>query len=135
MIKNCILIFLICGMIYLICVLFCVDHFKTINNLSIKYNDKKVIVPNKLKMPDTNEMNIINKKNSKLKNHPLTFDKQIFSMNVYPNIGEKQYCKVNDDCSQLGTYCYKNNDPLDRNSGVGICTLINPDRTILDIPY
>lgn len=116
--------------IILFCLIFSVDHFKPINSLNIKYNSKNIILPDQL---TTNKNNTIkNQIISELKSQPLTWEKQLYTMPVYPYIGNKTYCNNNTDCNAV-SICYK--DFFDRNNGVGVCTLKIPDKTVFDISF
>lgn len=134
--SNCLNILLICILALLIIFvisLLTVDHFKPINSLNIKYNQKNVVIPNQLKTPTKPELTINNKINSELSSHPLTFQNQIYSMDKYPFVGSKQLCTNNDtnDCSTITSQCV----PFSRDSGVGVCTSILSPKTIFDITY
>jgi hypothetical protein len=122
----CILILVI--LILLICSIFGTDHFSSINSLNIKYNANNVIIPNQLKKP--NNLSLKEKINAELNNQPLSFQKQIYSMPVYPYVGHKQYCLNDNMCDMLSSKCN-----FDRNYGIGVCTLKYPDKTAFDISY
>ena len=131
--MNCITSLLIILIIIIICLTFSVDHFKPINSLKIKYNSKNSYVPDKLSKPTKIELSLTDKINSELSSAPLAWQKQIYSSDVYPHIGEKQLCINDSDCSMLTSEC--NHNLFDRNNGVGVCTLKIPDKTVFDIKY
>jgi len=76
------------------------------------------------------ELSLKEKINAELSSHPLTFQNQMYSMDVYSGIGEKQLCKHDSHCSQLTSTCN-----FKRDDGVGVCTLRIPDKTVFDIKY
>jgi hypothetical protein len=110
--------------------LFFVDHFKPINSLQIKYNTDKVIKPNQLKVPNKSESQI-KTEIAKLNKHPLQWNNQMYSMNKYPFVGQKQKCNRDSDCSQITAKC----NIFDRNNGVGACTIRNPNETVFNIKF
>lgn len=132
--MNCINILLLILIIFVILTLISIDHFRPINSLKIKYNANNVIVPDKLvnktKKPT---LSIKEKIIAELKSSPLSFENQLYSMDVYPHVGEKQTCLNDNDCSTLTSRC--NKDVFDRNSGIGMCTVKTPDKTVFDIEY
>lgn len=132
-IMKCILILLIILFIFIICSLFSLDHFKPINSLNIKYNAKNIRIPDQLIKPSKEKLSIKQKINAELNSHPLTFKDQMYSTSVYyPFVGEKKLCKNNSDC-HITAEC--NHNVFDRNSGIGICTIKVPDKTVFDIKY
>ena len=131
---NLIIIIVIISM-FLICSLFCYDHFKPINSLNIKYNAKNVRIPKQFKKLSPKEMSLKEKINSELSSHPLTFKDQIFSFNKYPFVGAEQLCEDDNDCSTITSECTKLNDPFNRKLGIGVCTVANPDKTIFNVEY
>ena len=128
--MNCIYILLIILVVFIICSMFNMDHFKPINSLKIKYNAEKVERPEQYKKPTPKELSLKEKINSELSSHPLTFKNQMYSMDVYSGIGEKQLCNHDRNCSQLTSTCN-----FKREDGVGVCTLRTPDKTVFDIKY
>ena len=136
MIKNNIIYILIIVLsIFLISSLLSLDHFKPINSLKIKYNSKNVIVPKKLKSHNKNELSLIDKVNSELSNHPLTYNEQIYSIKKYPFVGAEKLCKENNDCETINSICEINDDPFSRKSGIGTCVISTPNKSIFDIKY
>ena len=133
--NNCIYILLIILSIFIICSLFSLDHFKSINSLNIKYNAKDVIVPDHLKKPSKKKLSIKQQITSELGSHPLYFKEQFYAMPVYPQVGEKRICNQDSDCSYLTSECNKNTDLFSRDSGVGVCTLRINDKTAFDVRY
>ena len=131
--MNVINILLIVSIVLLLCILCSRDHFKPINSLNIKYNADNIIKPNRLVKPTSNELSIKEQISAELKNTPLMFENQLYSMAVYPNVGEKELCLDNSDCSMLTAKC--NHDIFDRNLGIGMCTLAVPDKTVFNIKY
>ena len=107
--------------------LFCVDHFKPINSLKIKYNNDKILIPNQFKQSNYSESEPI----AEINKHPLQWNNQLYSMHTYPFIGTKQKCKVNSDCSQITSEC----KILDNKKNEGICILKNPTKTVFDIKF
>ena len=132
--MNCIYIFLIIIMIFVIFLLFSLDHFTPINSLNIKYNAEKVRVPNQLVKPTKKELSLKDKINAELQSHPLTFQNQIYSMDKYPYVGAKTACMTNNDC-HITAECNKDTDLFKRDSGVGVCTVRVPNKTVFDINY
>jgi hypothetical protein len=132
--MNCIYIFLIIIMIFVIFSLFSLDHFKPINSLNIKYNSEKVRVPNQLVKPSKKKLSLKDKINAELQNQPLTFQNQIYSMDKYPYVGAKTACMSNDHCN-ITAECNKDTDLFKRDSGVGVCTVRVPNKTVFDINY
>ena len=128
--MNYIYILLIILAIFVLSSLFSVDHFKPINSLQIKYNSEKIERPEQLKKETPKKLSIKEKINAELKNHPLTFQDQLYSMDVYSGIGEKQQCKHDNECSYLSSNCN-----FKREDGIGVCTLRTPDTTIFNIKY
>lgn len=128
--MNCIYILLIILSIFVICSMCSLDHFTPINSLKIKYNNINIERPEQLKKPTPKELSIKDQMNAELNSHPLTYQNQLYSMDVYPNIGQKQYCKHDNHCSQLSSTCN-----FKREDGVGVCTLRTPDKTLFDIQY
>ena len=128
--NNCVYILLIILAIFIICSLFSLDHFKSIDTLNIKYNDNDVIVPEQFKKPSMKELIT-----SELSNQPLAFSEQLYSMPVYPHVGEKQICNKDTNCSFLTAECNKNTNLFSRESGVGVCTLKINDKTAFDVSY
>lgn len=133
--NNCIYILLIILAIFIICSLFSLDHFKSIDALNIKYNAKDVIIPDKFKNPSEKKLSIKQQIISELSNQPLSFSEQLYSMSVYPHVGEKRICNKDSDCSYLTAECNKNTDLFSRDSGVGVCTLRINDKTAFDVSY
>lgn len=123
-------ILLIILFVFIICSLFSVDHFKPTNSLKIKYNSPKIERPNQIKQFSPKTLSIKDEINSELSSHPLTFQNQMYSMDVYNGIGEKQSCTHDNECSQLSSSCN-----FKRENGVGTCTLRMPDETVFDIKY
>lgn len=115
-----------------ICLLFSIDHFKPINSLNIKYNSKDIIIPDKYTSLKNNKKSIKEKIISKLNSQPLHWENQLYTMPVYPNIGNKTYCNDNLDCN-IVSKCTK--DIFNRNNGIGVCTLKYPDKTVFDIKF
>ena len=111
--------------------LFFIDHLTPINSLQIKYNADKIRVPNQLNGKNWDVQTEQDKINAEIKNQPLEFNNQIYSFSRYPFVGEKQYCKNDSDCSQITAKC----DPFDRDLGVGVCTIRQPDSTVFDIKF
>ena len=128
--NNCIYILLIILSIFIICSLFSLDHFKSIDSLNIKYNTDDIIVPNQFKKPSIKQQIT-----SELSNHPLHFKEQLYSMPVYPYVGEKQICNKDTDCSSLTAECNKNTNLFSRESGIGVCTLRINDKTAFNVHY
>ena len=128
--MNCIYILLIILTVFIICSVFSIDHFTSINSLNIKYNADNIEKPKQHKELTCKELSFKEKVNAELSNHPLTFQNQKYSMDVYSGIGEKQQCKHNKDCNQLTSTCN-----FTREDGVGVCTLRTPDKTVFDIKY
>ena len=129
--MNCIYILLIILVVFVICSMLSVDHFKPINSLKIKYNAEKVERPDQYKNPLPKELSLKEKINAELSSHPLTFKNQMYSMDVYSGIGKKQSCEYDSYCSQLTSTCnFKSEE-----DGVGVCTLRTPDKTVFDIEY
>ena len=56
--MKCITVLLIILTILIICSLFSIDHFKPINSLNIKYNDKNIRIPNKLVTPKKEKLSL-----------------------------------------------------------------------------
>ena len=56
----------------------------------------------------------------------------MYSTPVYSYVGQKTPCINNEQCA-ISAEC--NHDILDRNSGIGICTLRIPDKTVFNIKY
>jgi len=110
--------------------LFCVDHFKPINSLQIKYNSDKIINPKQLKQNKKSESEI-KSEITELNKHPLQWNNQMYSMNKYPFVGQIQNCKTDSDCSQITSKC----NIYDRKNGIGHCIIKNPDKTVFDINY
>ena len=133
--NNYIYILLIILAIFIICSLFSLDHFKSINSLNIKYNAKDVRIPNQLKKPTQNKLSIKQQITSELNNQPLAFSEQFYSMDVYPYVGEKRVCSKDSDCSYLTSECNKNTNLFSRDSGIGVCTLRMNDKTAFDVKY
>lgn len=119
--NNCIYILLIILSIFIICSLFSLDHFKSIDSLNIKYNAKDVIIPDKLKNPSEKKLSIKEQITSELGNQPIAFSTQLYSMPVYQHVGEKRICNQDTDCSFLTAECNKNTNLFSRDRGV--CTL------------
>ncbi len=116
--------------------LFYIDHMTPINSLKIKYNKPNIIIPNKFNVKKCNIKTEQDKINTELNKQPLEFNNQMYSFSKYPYIGSKQYCKNNNDCSQITSECNFSNDSIfNRESGIGICTLKEPDKTIFDIKF
>lgn len=107
--------------------LFCVDHFKPINSLQIKYNNDKIIIPNQLKKENNTNSKLI----SEINKHPLQWNNQMYSMYTYPFVGSEQTCKVDSDCSQITSEC----KILDEKKNKGVCVLKNPNKTVFDIKF
>ena len=110
--------------------MFSVDHFKPINSLKIKYNAEKVERPEQYVKPSPKELSLKEKINAELSSHPLTFQNQMYSMDVYSGIGKKQLCRHDNHCDLLTSNCN-----FKRDDGVGLCTLRTPDITAFDIKY
>jgi hypothetical protein len=132
--MECITVLLIILTILIICSLFSIDHFKPINSLKIKYNDKNIRIPNKLVTPKKEKLSLQEKINSELQNNPLSWNNQMYSMFVYPYIGEKKICLNNSDCP-LTAECNYNTNVFHRDNGVGVCTIRIPDKTVFDIQF
>lgn len=133
---NITLILLLIFTIPILYILFTTDHFKPINSLNIRYNAKNVTVPGQLEKLNPKELSIKEKINAELSSHPLTFKDQIYSMNKYPFIGPKQLCYNKGDCYSISSECSKlTNDPFNRETGVGVCTIALPNQTVFDIKY
>lgn len=126
--NNCIYILLCVLLLFVIYCTLSMDHFKPVNSLKIKYNNSNIIVPNKLTNMNSKKLLI----DAELKSQPLAFENQFYSMPVYSDIGEKEICLADKDCS-ISSKCDKN--AFSRNTGVGVCTLKNPDKTVFDIKY
>lgn len=124
------IIAIFCLLLFYIINLFCVDHFKPINSLQIKYNSEKIINPNQLKQKNDSEAEI-KAEIAELNKHPLQWNYQMYSMNTYPFVGQKQTCNQDSDCSQITSEC----NIFDRTNGIGACTIRNPDKTVFDIKY
>ena len=133
--MECITVLLIILTIFIICSLFSIDHFKPINSLNIKYNSKNVRIPNQLVRPNRKELSLREKINAEVKNSPLVWEKQMYSMFTYPYVGQKQACKNNSDCNSLYTECNNDSNVFDREQGVGVCTVRVPDKTVFDITF
>jgi len=136
--MNCLnlcLIFITVLIVLSICFLFNIDHFQPINSLNIRYNSKNIRVPNKLKKSPPKTLSNIQKINSELSSHPLTFTDQIYSMNKYPFVGPKQLCREKGDCETITSECTQLNDPFSRENGIGMCTIAVPHKTVFDIKY
>jgi hypothetical protein len=133
--NNCIYILLIIFSIFVICSLFSLDHFKSINSLNIKYNEKDVYIPNQLKKPTKDKLSIKEQITTELGSHPLSFKEQIWAIPNYPFVGEKKLCSKNSDCNYLTAECNKNTDLLSKESGLGVCTLRINDKTVFDVKY
>ena len=99
--------------------LFCVDHMTSIHNLKTKYNRPKNNLSNQLNSKTLNKNSLQDKINTELKNHPRELN-QLNSHSKYPYINEKQ----ND---------YKS--IFDRDFGVGVCTIREPNTTVFDIKF
>jgi hypothetical protein len=127
-------ILLIILSILIICSIFSIDHFKPINSLNIKYNNKNIQIPNQLKKPSKKELSIKEKIISELHSSPLGWQNQMYSMPVYPYIGKKTPC-INDSHCALTAECNHNKDVFNRNLGIGACTVRNSDKTVFDIKY
>ena len=126
--NNCIYILLCVLLLFVIYCTLSMDHFKPINSLKIKYNNSNIIIPNKLTQMNSKKL----LRDAELKSQPLGFENQFYSMPVYSDIGEKEICLADKDCS-VSSKCDKN--VFSRNIGVGVCTLKNPDKTVFDIKY
>ena len=111
--------------------LFLIDHMTPINSLKIKYNNPNIIVPNQLNGKNWDKKTNQDKINAELKNQPLEFNNQIYSFSKYPFVGEKQYCLNDSDCSQITAHC----DPFNRDLGIGVCTVKQPNKTVFDINF
>lgn len=133
--NNCVYILLIILAIFIICSLFSLDHFKSIDSLNIKYNAKNVIVPDQFKKPSEKKLSIKQQITSELGNQPLHYLKQIYSFPPYPYVGEKRSCNEDSECSYLTAECNKNTNLFSRDSGVGVCTLRINDKTAFNIKY
>lgn len=133
--NNCIYILLIILAIFIIFSLFSLDHFKSIDALNIKYNSKDIIVPDQLKKPSEKKLSIKQQITSELGNQPVSFSEQLYSMSVYPHVGEKRICNQDSYCSYLTAECNKKTDLLSRDSGVGVCTLRINDKTAFNVRY
>ena len=135
--MNLLVILLIILSIFIICSLFCTDHFTNINSLGIKYNAYDVMNPKQLQRPTPKELTLREQINAELESHPLMFDKQIYSSYRYPNLPpmEKmlQKCTNNSDCLLPTTECKK--DIYNRQFGVGTCQLSRPHTTVFDVEY
>lgn len=132
--MQCIVVLLIILTIFIICSLFSVDHFKTINSLNIKYNSKNIRIPDQLEKPNKRKLTLREKINSELKNHPLTWENQMYSFNNYPFVGPKTPCKSDSQCSITST-CNYDSDVFDREQGIGVCTVREPDKTVFNIKF
>lgn len=100
-----------------ICSILLVDNMTPINNLKIKYNKPDVIYP-EVFIPT------LDLKTTELNKQPLYFENQLYSMDKYPYVGNKQNCMNDSDCSQITSECTH-----------GTCTFKNPHKTLFDINY
>ena len=132
--MNCIIVLLIILFIFIISALFSMDHFKPINSLNIKYNSKKIRIPNQLHKPSKKKLSLKEKINAEIKNCPLIWENQIYSISNYPFVGPKTPCYKNKDCS-ITAECNHDSNVFDREKGIGVCTIRVPDKTVFNIKF
>lgn len=120
--------------IFIICSLFSMDHFKPINSLNIKYNAKNVRLPNELKQ-NKHDLSLKQKILSELKSSPLGWQNQMYSNFKYPYVGAKTPCTDNSQCNISSECNYDDDNIFNRESGIGVCTLKVPDKTVFNIKY
>lgn len=132
--MECITVLLIILTILIICSLFSIDHFKPINSLNIKYNAKNVRIPNQLVRPTKKELSLREKINAELKNSPLVWENQMYSIPNYSYVGPKTLC-INDSHCAITAECNHDSNVFDREHGVGVCTVRVPDKTVFDISF
>jgi hypothetical protein len=132
--MECITVLLIILTILIICSLFSIDHFKPINSLNIKYNAKNVRIPNQLEKPSKIELSLREKINAELKNSPLVWENQMYSIPNYSYVGPKTPCKSDSHCA-ITAECNHDSNVFDREHGVGVCTVRVPDKTVFDISF
>ena len=129
-----IIVLLIILTVLIICSIFSLDHFKPINSLNIKYNSKNIRIPNQLQKPNKIKLSLREKINAELKNSPLVWENQKYSIPNYSYVGPKIPCKTNSDCS-ITAECNNNSNVFNREQGIGVCTVRIPDKTVFDIKY
>jgi hypothetical protein len=59
-------------------------------------------------------------------------------MPVYPYVGPKKFCQNNSECpitAECNHDINFNNDFLNRDAGIGVCTVRIPDKTVFDIKF
>jgi len=132
--MKCIIVLLIIVTILIISALFSVDHFKPINSLNIKYNAKNVRIPNQLGKPSKIKLSLKEKINAELKNSPLVWENQMYSIPNYSYIGPKTPCKNYSHCA-ITAECNHDSNVFDREHGIGVCTVRVPDKTVFDIKF
>lgn len=129
-----IIVLLIILTIFIICSLFSMDHFKPINSLNIKYNSKNVRIPNQLHKPSKMKLSLKEKINAELKNSPLVWENQMYSIPNYSYVGAKTPCKTDSQCS-ITAECNHDSNVFNRELGIGVCTVRVPDKTVFDIAF
>ena len=132
--MECIIVLLIILTVLIICSIFSLDHFKPINSLNIKYNSKNIRIPNQLQKPNKIKLSLREKINAELKNSPLVWENQTYSIPNYSYVGPKTPCKTDSHCA-ITAECNHDSNIFNREQGVGVCTVRVPDKTVFDIKY
>lgn len=121
---NLVYILVIVVLIFMICSMLTLDHFKPINSLKIKYNANKVVVPKQFKKKTNEELSKTEQINSELSSHPLSFSDQMYSFDKFPHVGPIQSCNDKSDCQTITSDC-KN----------GYCVVSSLNNTAFGVSY